>query len=157
MVPLLLFDISGLDLTKIHYDAQAIERVNPQRGVMRLIDSVVYESESRDSMVAIKDVLADEFWVEGHIPGRPLFRGVFMIEAAAQVASFISLRKMTGTSFMGFVGVDEVKFRGQVVPGDRLMILCKEIEFRPRRCVCKTQALVNGSLVFEATIKGMPI
>ena len=156
MAPSLLFDISGLDLNKVQFDARAIERINPQRGSMRLIDSVVYQSAERDKAVAIKNIHDGEFWVDGHIPGRPLFPGVLMIEAAAQTASFVCLQRMEHR-FMGFVGVDGVKFRGQVVPGDRLVILCQEIEFRPRRCTCQTQAVVNGDLVFEGKITAMPL
>jgi 3-hydroxyacyl-[acyl-carrier-protein] dehydratase len=155
MAPPLLFDISTLDFAHPMFDTQGVEQVNPHRGHMRLIDAVVYHHELET--VAYKDVRHDEFWVQGHIPGRPVFPGVLMIEAAAQVASFISLLKLGGQSFMGFAGVDDVKFRGQVVPGDRLIILCKELEFRPRRCICATQGLVNGNLVFEATITGMPM
>ncbi|MEO1237997.1 MAG: beta-hydroxyacyl-ACP dehydratase, partial [Planctomycetota bacterium] len=75
----------------------------------------------------------------------------------AQLSSFITLRKLTDQAFMGFVGVDGVKFRGQVTPGDRLLILCRETQHRPRRCTCLVQGLVDGQLVFEAIIKGMPM
>lgn len=157
MAPPLLFDISGIDLNQVLHDASAIEAVNPHRGCMRLIDAIVYDQGDPSSIVAYKDIRDDEFWVPGHIPGRPVFPGVLMIEAAAQCASFVSLRKLQGQKFLGFVGVDGVKFRSQVSPGDRLYVLCKETELRSRRCVCLTQGLVNGNLVFEAKITGMPI
>jgi len=107
--------------------------------------------------VAWRDVRDDEFWVPGHIPGRPLFPGVLMIEAAAQLASFMVLRRLPDHDFLGFAGVDDVKFRGQVVPGDRLYVLMEQTEFRRRRCICNTQGLVRGEIVFEATITGMPM
>ncbi|MBB6428427.1 3-hydroxyacyl-ACP dehydratase FabZ family protein [Algisphaera agarilytica] len=157
MAPTLLFDISGIDWSKDLYDTAAIEAVNPHRGAMRLLDGIVYESDDKVDYVAYYDIGEDEFWVEGHIPGRPIFPGVLMIEAAAQLSSFITLQKMTGESFMGFAGVDAVKFRGQVKPGDRLVILIHETEHRRRRCTCLAQGLVDGNLVFEATIKGMPM
>ncbi|MEM1108379.1 MAG: 3-hydroxyacyl-ACP dehydratase FabZ family protein [Planctomycetota bacterium] len=157
MPPTLLFDISGIDWSQDLYDTAAIEAINPHRGVMRLLDGVVYESPDHVDYVAYRDIGEDEFWVEGHIPGRPIFPGVLMIEAAAQLSSFITLKKMTGEAFMGFVGVDGVKFRGQVKPGDRLVILIHETEHRRRRCTCLAQGLVDGELVFEATIKGMPM
>ena len=124
---------------------------------MRLIDNIVYVSDDKLDWVAYHDVRDDEFWVPGHIPGRPIFPGVLQIEAAAQVASFICLTKMGDQAFMGFAGVDKVKFRGQVTPGDRFVILCRELEFRPRRSVCASQGYVNGNLVFEAHITGMPM
>jgi 3-hydroxyacyl-[acyl-carrier-protein] dehydratase len=94
--------------------------------------------------------------VAGHIPGRPLFPGVLMVEAAAQLASFVFLHRMPHVKFLGFSGLNDVKFRGQVVPGDRLILLDKGVEFRPRRIICEAQGLVNGTTVFEATIIGMP-
>ncbi len=157
MAPTLLFDISGLDFDRDLYDAAAIEAVNPHRGVMRLLDGIVYESEDRRDYVAYKNIGHDEFWVEGHIPGRPIFPGVLMIEAAAQLCSFLTLKKMGDEAFMGFGGVDAVKFRGQVKPGDQMLFLVRETEHRRRRCTSLTQGVVNGQVVFEGTIYGMPM
>lgn len=156
MAPPLLFDISGIDTDRVVYDAQAIERVNPHRGAMRLIDAIVYASADLVHTLAYRDVGHDEFWVPGHVPGRPIFPGVLMIEAGAQLASFVCLTQLK-TRFMGFTGIEEVKFRGQVVPGDRLHILCEQTELRPRRSTSKVQGVVNGTLVFEARIIGMPM
>lgn len=157
MAPPLLFDISGIDQSRLQYSVEDIERVNPHRGAMRLIDGICYADELFETCLAFKDVKHDEFWVPGHIPGRPIFPGVLMIEAAAQLASFTCLSRMEGESFMGFGGVDKVKFRDQVLPGDRLLILLKQTEFRRRRCVCSVQGLVEGRLVFEGIITGMPM
>jgi 3-hydroxyacyl-[acyl-carrier-protein] dehydratase len=55
------------------------------------------------------------------------------------------------------VGVEDVKFRGQVGPGDRLILLGHRVSYRRKRFVCKSQALVAGKLVFEGTVIGMPI
>ncbi|MCC5831083.1 MAG: beta-hydroxyacyl-ACP dehydratase [Phycisphaeraceae bacterium] len=152
-----LFEYESLDLDQPMFTLEALEKVNPHRGIMRLLDQVVWESEDGNRAVAYRDINADEFWVPGHIPGRPLFPGVLMLEAAAQLASFVTLRKMPGVDFMGFGGVDSVKFRGQVTPGQRLIILCQQIEFRPRRSICQTQGWVEGRLVFEGVITGLPM
>ncbi|WP_432800132.1 3-hydroxyacyl-ACP dehydratase FabZ family protein [Poriferisphaera sp. WC338] len=157
MAPQLLYDISDIDLSQVVRDVDFIENVNPHRGHMRLLDAIVYENFDEGKVVARKDVRDDEFWVEGHIPGRPIFPGVLMIEAAAQLSSYTCLSKMPGQHFMGFAGVDGVKFRGQVAPGDTIYLLVKETDFRRKRCVCQVQGLVNGKLVFEATITGMPM
>ena len=157
MVPSLLFDIAGIDLNQVRVNAEGIERVNPHRGAMRLLDGIAYHDEGYTRAIAYKDVRADEFWVPGHIPGRPIYPGVLMIESAAQLASYLTLIRLGGQRFMGFAGVDGVKFRGQVGPGDRLLLLGQEVEFRPRRSICKAQGLVRGTLVFEATITGMPM
>jgi 3-hydroxyacyl-[acyl-carrier-protein] dehydratase len=157
MVPSLLFDIAGIDLNQVRVGPAELERVNPHRGAMRLLDGIIHLSPDLNEALAFKDVRPDEFWVPGHIPGRPIYPGVLIIESAAQLASYMTLIRMQGQKFMGFAGVDGVKFRGQVVPGDRLLLLGKELEFRPRRSICQAQGLVRGTLVFEATITGMPM
>ena len=158
MAPPLLFDVSKVDPDQAVHDMATIERINPHRGAMRMLDRIVYQSEDLKHWVAVKDVRDDEFWVPGHIPGRPIFPGVLMIEAAAQLASFIGLYRFGGNiEFMGFAAVDDVKFRGQVQPGDRFLLLAQELEFRPRRCISRCQGLVDGSLVFEGTVTGMPM
>ncbi len=156
MAPPLLFDISDIDTSKLIYSAQDIEKINPHRGVMRLIDGIVYATDDLHHTMAYRDVKDDEFWVPGHIPGRPLFPGVLMVEAGAQLASFVCLSQLK-TGFMGFAGLEAVKFRGQVKPGDRLYILCEQTELRKRRSTSVVQGVVDGSLVFEAKIIGMPM
>jgi 3-hydroxyacyl-[acyl-carrier-protein] dehydratase len=103
-----------------------------------------------------RDVRADEFWVKAHIPGRPLFPGVLMIETAAQLVSYYVMKCYPDKGFVGFGGVDGVKFRGAVQPGDRLVLLGKMLEIRGlRRAVGQTQGLVNGQMVYEGKITGM--
>lgn len=155
MAPSLIVDFATLQAAPTVADADAIEAVNPHRGAMRLLDGIVIANPDTRLYAAYKDVGADEFWVPGHIPGRPIFPGVLMIEAAAQLASYSCLTLMPEITFMGFAGVDGVKFRGQVKPGDRLYVCGEQLELRKRRCTCRTQAIVDGQLVFEATIRGM--
>ena len=157
MAPSLLFDISGLDLDRVEIDVPAIERVLPHRGVMRMLDGINYLSADLNRAVAFKDTRADEFWVPGHIPGRPLFPGVLMVEAGAQLASYLTMRRLEHMKFMGFIGLDKVKFRGQVLPGDRLTLLCQGVQCKPRRSICALQGVVAGGIVFEALITGMPM
>lgn len=157
MAPTHLFDISQIDFNRVQFGVDAIEKVNPHRGVMRLLDGIIYMSEKGDEAIAYHDARSDAFWVPGHIPGRPIFPGVLQLEAAAQLASWMTLTALKQIAFLGFVGLDNVKFRGQVVPGDRLFILAKQMELRPRRSICATQGLVNGKTVFEAMVTGMPI
>jgi 3-hydroxyacyl-[acyl-carrier-protein] dehydratase len=157
MAPRLLFDITGIDLSRVEVDAAGIEQINPHRGVMRMLDGINYVSSDLNRAVAYRHVRPDEFWVEGHIPGRPLLPGVLMVEAGAQLASYLTKLRMKDMQFMGFVGIDDVKFRGQVVPGDRLLLLCEGIEFRMRRSICIAQGVVRGTIVFEAKITGMPL
>ena len=67
-----------------------------------------------DRIVGFKDIRDDEFWVAGHIPGRPLFPGVLMIETAAQLASFYTKKFVGWKGFVGFGAVENCRFRAQV-------------------------------------------
>lgn len=156
MAPKFLFDLSAIDLNAVVHDVADIEKINPHRGHMRLVDAIVWEDAQAEEMLGYKDIRDDEFWVAGHFPERPLFPGVLMIEASAQLSSINFLKNMPGVDFMGFAGVDDVKFRGQVKPGDRFWILCKQLDKRPKRSISAVQGVVDGSLVFEAKVTGMP-
>lgn len=158
MPPPLLVNLDSLDLNQIIYDAAAIEKVNPHRFEMRQLDGIVHLDLAAGTVVGFKDVGEDEFWVRGHIPGRPLMPGVIMIEAAAQLSSFcVKMKNPEEERFLGFGGMENVKFRAQVSPGSRLYLLGKFLEDRPRRFKMATQGLVHGQLAFEAVIIGMPL
>lgn len=151
-----LFDISKADFDAPMADLDLVKRINPHRGPMIQLDGVAWWQEGEG--VGWRDIRDDEFWVEGHIPGRPLFPGVLMIEAAAQLSSFvIQIPKIDDPDrgFLGFVRSDDTVFRGQVVPGDRLIILAKMMSQNRRRFVSRCQGFVNDSLVVETTVTGM--
>ena len=154
MPPQLLFDITGIDLDKVVYDQESIRQANPQRGDMEMLNAVTYADPAKGHIIGYKDVRADEFWVPGHIPGRPLFPGVLMIEAAAQLASFYTRNFIGWKGFIGFGGVEETKFRSQVVPPCRLYLLGKLQWNRHGRIGCRVQGIVKGTLVFETGIIG---
>jgi 3-hydroxyacyl-[acyl-carrier-protein] dehydratase len=155
MPPQYLFDISGIDLNKVIYDQEVIRACNPQRGAMEMLNAIVHARPENGEIIGYKDVRDDEFWVEGHIPGRPLFPGVLMIEAGAQLASFYTRKFLDLKGFVGFGAVDGVKFRGQVIPGNRLYIVGQKQWYRHHRIHCAIQGFVEGSLVFEAQITGV--
>ena len=157
MAPPLLFDITKIDLDQVQVDTEGIEKVNPHRGDMRMLDAIIHFDRESGTVLAYKDARQNEFWVPGHIPGRPLFPGVLMIEAGAQLASWLIHQVFDDYPFLGFVGCDEVKFRGQVVPGNRLYLLGISTSLKRRRSICSLQGVVNGNLVFEAKITGMPV
>jgi len=154
-----LFDISDVDLAGVVVSAERVGELNPQAGDMRHLDHVIWHSTDHKRILGVKHVRDDEFWVPGHIPGRPLLPGVLMIEAAAQLAS-VAFRLRTGADeFLAFTRLTDVAFRSQVVPGDRLYLLIEEIDFKPRRFVCRSQGIVNDceAIAFEATITGMVV
>jgi len=155
MPPQLLFDIAGLDLSRDVYDQEAIRACNPHRGDMEMLNGIVYVDEAKHRLIGYKNVRPDEFWVPGHIPGRPLLPGVLMIESAAQLASFYAKKFHGWTRFVGFGGVEECRFRQQVVPPARMYILGEQIWQRHSRLFCAIQGIVDGSLVFETNIVGV--
>jgi len=157
MPPQYLFDLTGIDLNRIVYDQEAIRAANPQRGDMEMLNAIVHAKPEEGQIIGYKDVRPDEFWVHGHIPGRPLFPGVLMIEAGAQLASFYTRKFLNLDGFIGFGAVDNVKFRGQVVPGNRLYVVGKKTWYRHRRVGCDIQGLVDGNLVFEAQVTGVQL
>jgi 3-hydroxyacyl-[acyl-carrier-protein] dehydratase len=157
MPPPLLFDLSGVDLDRIVADKNDIRRVNPQRYEFEQLDGVVYCDLQQRIILGLRDVKPDEWWARGHLPERPLFPGVLMIEAAAQLAGYFTKKLLGDPRFIGFGGVDKVKFREVVVPPARMYILAKAVDLRPRRTICDVQELVNGRLVFEGRVTGVPM
>lgn len=154
MPPQLLYDISQIDLNQIVFDQEAIRESNPQRGAMEQLNGIVYCNPAEGKIIGYKDIRDDEFWVPGHIPGRPLFPGVLMIEAGAQLASFYTRRFIGWKGFIGFGGAEDIRFRAPVTPGCRMYIVGLKIWERHRRVCCKVQGVVNGAQVFEAGILG---
>jgi 3-hydroxyacyl-[acyl-carrier-protein] dehydratase len=155
MASTLLIDLDSIDLTATMADEAAVARINPQGGPMRQLDRVIWYDPPITQGVGVKLVTDQEFWVPYHIPGRPLMPGVLMIEAAAQLGSFLYRTKVPNLPFVGFTRCTDTVFRGQVVPGDTLLILCKEIECTRRRFISRFQGVVSGKLVMETTITGM--
>ena len=154
---LIPFDLAAVDTNTVLFGGDALNDCLPQMGHMRQCDGVLWHNPEFTLGVGHKLVRTDEFWVEGHIPGRPLLPGVLMIEAAAQLASFLNTKSGRVKGFLGFTRCDEVSFRGQVVPGDNLYLLASLMEFNRRRFVSHCQGVVNGKLVFDGKITGMTL
>lgn len=157
MPPRFLVDLKGFDLDKPEVSIEEIRAVNPHRYEMEQLTAIVRYDPDNKLVVGYKDVTADEFWVRGHIPGRPLMPGILMVEAAAQLCTYYYKRAISDERFLGFGGVDKVKFRGTVVPGDKLILIAKNLELRPRRAIFDTQGVVDDRIVFEARIIGMAV
>lgn len=155
MPPPAILDLATLDFANPIADREEIMRVNPHRYEFALLDGIVHVDLDNCTFAGFHDVREDEFWVRGHIPGRPLFPGVLMIETAAQLASFLTHRVLPGGGFVGFAGVDGVKFRGAVTPPSRFVVVGRGTQVKKRRTVCEMQGFVDDTMVFEAKITGM--
>ena len=155
----LLIDLSRIDLDTVVADIEEIRRLNPQRFEMEQLTAIVYENAEDYECVGYKDLTNDEFWVRGHMPSMPLMPGVVMLEAAAQLCSYFAQKHdLMQSSMLGFGGLQNVKFRDPVIPGERLYLACKMVKVRPRRLIISAfQGVVNNNIVFEGELKGIPI
>ncbi|HBT77991.1 MAG TPA: beta-hydroxyacyl-ACP dehydratase [Planctomycetaceae bacterium] len=154
----LLVDPSLYDLDKPIADITEIRRRNPQRFEMEQLTAVVYADLEQKAAVGYKDVSEAEFWVRGHMPGMPLMPGVLMCEAAAQLTSFAAhwLELMPGT-LLGLAGIESVKFRGSVRPGDRLIVQAKMVHWRRMLISAEFLGIVGESVICEGIVKGVPL
>ena len=157
MLPKPLFDLSRVDFDRVEIPIEEIRKINAQRYEFEQIDGIFQLFPEEEVVVGYRDIRSDEFWVRGHIPGSPLFPGVLMIEAAAQLCSYYLQRFHPTNGFFGFGGVEGVRFRAAVRPGDRMILVGKGIQVHPRKSTFETQAFVRNALVFEGTIIGVTI
>jgi len=158
MPPPLLFDLSQIDLTgKPLFDKEAICKLNPQRFEMQQLDGVLWYDKEKFLILGYKDVAENEFWVRGHIPGRPLMPAVIMVEAAAQLSSFFVKQVYGVEGFIGFAGIDSAKFRSVIEPGQRLYLLGHITKFKRRKYSCSVQGVINDTLVFESVVSGLNV
>jgi 3-hydroxyacyl-[acyl-carrier-protein] dehydratase len=155
----LIVDLSQIDLDTTIADADEIAKLNPQRFEMAQLTAVVYENLEDHTCVGYKDITDKEFWVRGHMPEFALMPGVIMLEAIAQCCSFFCQRNdLLGADMIGFGGLEEVRFRDPVTPGDRLYLICKMVRVRRGRLIiCRFQGVVGESICVEGLLKGIPI
>ncbi len=158
MPPVLLIDPTAIDTSRVLADREEIAKHNPQRFEMVQLTAIVSVDVEKSLTVGFKDVKADEFWVRGHMPGYPLLPGVLMCEAAAQLCSFFcGYIRLLKSGFVGFGGMEDVRFRGQVRPGDRLVLVAKASRIHRRQPMFDCQGFVGPNLVFHGKIIGVNI
>ena len=135
-------------------DIMAIMRRLPHRYPFLLIDRIL-KIVPGEEIVALKNVTMNEPFFQGHFPARPVMPGVLIMEALAQAGGVLA-SEIRGPDKQGeiiyFMGMDAVRFRKPVVPGDQLMLEARVIKMRSRVAKMAGRALVDGQLVAEAEL-----
>lgn len=133
-------------------DVTEIERLLPHRYPFLLVDRLV-ELEPGKRAVGLKNVTRNEPFFQGHFPGRPIMPGVLIIEALAQVGALaiLSLEEFRGKMGL-FGGIDQARFRRQVVPGDQLRLEVEVLRLRGRVGKVMARAWVGPELAAEGEL-----
>jgi beta-hydroxyacyl-ACP dehydratase FabZ len=135
-------------------DIQEIMKHIPHRYPFILVDRIL-EMEPKKRVVGLKNVSMNEPFFQGHFPGTPIMPGVLILEAMAQtsgVLSISSLEKGKEGALMYFMGLDQVKFRKMVVPGDQLIMELKVLKQRAKIMKLAGVAKVNDQIAAEAQL-----
>jgi UDP-3-O-[3-hydroxymyristoyl] N-acetylglucosamine deacetylase / 3-hydroxyacyl-[acyl-carrier-protein] dehydratase len=133
-------------------DINEIMRILPHRFPFLMVDRII-EVQEDTRAVGVKAVTINEPYFVGHFPGHPVMPGVLQVEAMAQVASIVMMRKPENVGKIGyFMSADGVKFRKPVFPGDTLFIHCEMISAKKRLGKAACKCLVNGEVVSEGEL-----
>jgi 3-hydroxyacyl-[acyl-carrier-protein] dehydratase len=129
-----------------------IEAILPHREPFLLIDEVL-ELDPGRKVVARKSVRADEWYLAGHFPGRPVMPGVLIVEAMAQTGAVAVLSEVENRGKMAlFAGIDNVRFKRIVEPGDELELTCELERVRGPIGRGAATARVDGELAARGTL-----
>ncbi len=134
-------------------DINDISKILPHRYPFLLVDRVI-DFEGENKCTGIKNVTMNEPYFPGHFPGHPIMPGVLQVEAMAQVASILMLRKPENQGKIGyFMSADNVKWRRPVLPGDTLFIEAEILKIRRNIGFATCRCLVNGEVVSSGDLK----
>ena len=130
-----------------------VQNIIPHRYPFLLVDKII-EVEPGKRAVGIKNVTANEPFFQGHFPGNPIMPGVLIVEALAQTACVAGLMLEENKGKLGvFTGIDSMKFRRQVVPGDTLKLEAEFLIFKMGMGKVKVTASVDGNIAAEGEIR----
>ncbi len=134
-------------------DINAIQKILPHRYPFLLVDKII-DLVPKEHVVGIKNVTANEPFFIGHFPGRPIMPGVLIIEAMAQVGGILLLDSEENPSdkLVFFTGIDKVKFRKPVLPGDQIRFELDMLRYRQSICKMAGKAFVGDEQICEAEL-----
>ena len=134
------------------FEIDKIMEFLPHRYPFLMVDRVIETSEG-ESLSALKNVSVNEPFFQGHFPNQPIMPGVLILEALAQATGLLAFSSKAvdyENKIYMLVGIDKARFRGQVVPGDQLILNVKLKRNMRGIGVYECQALVDGRVVAEA-------
>lgn len=141
---------ASLDFDKPLMDTNEVQRVLPHRPPFLLVDKILKIEEDKKA-IGLKNVTINEDFFRGHFPGHPIMPGVLLVEAMAQVAGVLLLKKSENAGKLAyFMTIDKVKFRRAVVPGDTLIFEVDLVKVKSRTGIVQGKAFVSGQLASEA-------
>ena len=131
---------------------EEIEKIIPQRAPFLMLDRVE-EYIPGESCIAYKDVREDEYYFKGHFPGNPIMPGVLITESLAQAGAvaILSMEENKGKNAL-FAGIDKMKFKKMVVPGDTLKLEVKIIKRKGPVGVGEAVATVDGKIAAKGEL-----
>jgi beta-hydroxyacyl-ACP dehydratase FabZ len=139
---------------KLTHTVQEIMKLLPHRYPFLLVDRIL-ELHPGEKVVALKNVTFNEPFFQGHFPGTPIMPGVLILEAMAQaggVLAFESMSEARPGAIIYFMGMDKVRFRKPVVPGDQLFFEVQVLKQRSRAMKMAGIATVDGERAAEAEL-----
>jgi len=142
-----------MSVAPISFDIQRILTLLPHRYPLLLVDRVV-ECVPGESIIAYKNISINEPFFQGHFPGLPVMPGVLILEALAQAAALVAATGMENPEdkIYLFTGLEGVRFRMPVRPGDRLELRCAMLRRKMQLCKLEGKAYVDGKLAAEAEL-----
>jgi 3-hydroxyacyl-[acyl-carrier-protein] dehydratase len=153
-----------LDLAAFDYDnplagIEQIRDANPQRFEFEMLSGIVHIDPEKHQIIGFKSVAPTDFWVRGHMPNFPLFPGVLMCEAAAQLCGYYYVNQKIGDPgvLLGLGGLDETRFVRTVRPGERLVLVGNGVKVHRRMTKFRVVGFVHDERVFETLVTGVPL
>lgn len=154
-----LYDLSKLNFASPLFTQDDIRAINPQRFEMEQLTGIVHVDPEQHLIVGYKQLTDEEFWIRGHMPDFALMPGVVQCEAAAQLGGFYARKyNLIGGDYLGFGGMDNVRFRKPVFPGARLDLVARVTRVMAKKLAqFEFQGWVGEELMFEGQMLGVTV